>query len=69
MWWLLSPYSVTGGLAQVFGVYGSNFPGYLAADDSVLYANGVRPVISLNSNVKYLSGDGSPENPYEIETK
>ena len=29
----------------------------------------VRPVISLSSHVEYLSGDGSPENPYEIETK
>lgn len=32
-----------------------------------LYSYGVRPVIYLNSNVEFLSGDGTKENPYIIE--
>ena len=34
-----------------------------------LYSYGVRPVIYLNSNVEFLSGDGTKENPYIIEEK
>ena len=35
--------------------------------NEILYSYGVRPVIYLNANVNYLSGNGTKENPYIIE--
>ena len=65
-WWLLSPFSWGGSYARVFSVYGSSGPGYLLYNN-VNYTGGVRPVISLKSDVLYKSGDGSAESPYEIQ--
>ncbi len=65
-WWLLSPYNWYGGHAYVFGVSGSDDPGSLIFN-SVIYLNGVRPVVSLKSCVKYSTGDGSAEHPYTIQ--
>ena len=64
-WWLLSPDYWNGSYAVVFSVGGSSSPGLLN-DGSVDSAFGVRPVISLKSDVLYKSGDGSAESPYEI---
>ena len=36
-------------------------------DDSLTNSYGIRPSIILNSNVEYVSGDGTIENPYIIE--
>ena len=64
-WWLLSPNKWFDGNASVFYVHGSSYPGRLYGI-SVNYTNGVRPVISLKSDVLYKSGDGSANSPYEI---
>ena len=59
VWQLLSPCDWGGSYAFVFVVRGSSSPGS--------YSGGVRPVISLKSDVLYKSGDGSAESPYEIQ--
>ena len=66
-WWLLSPYRwhTSASLAQVFHVYGSAYPGKLSYQDANS-TYGVRPVLSLKSCIKYSTGNGSPETPYEI---
>ena len=64
-WWLLSPFRWNG-LAYVFYVGGSSYPGGLSNYD-VDYTYGVRPAISLKSCIKYSTGDGSASAPYTIE--
>ena len=66
-WWLLSPYRwhTSASLAQVFHVYGSAYPGKLSYADAT-DTQGVRPVLSLKSCIKYSTGNGTPETPYEI---
>ena len=65
-WWLLSPLRWSGGYARVFYVSGSSSPGYLL-NYYVNYTNGVRPVISLKSCIKYSTGNGSASDPYTIK--
>ena len=65
-WWLLSPREFIGSIATVFGVFGSDLPGYLGSS-SVHNAFGVRPVISLKSCIKYSTGNGSANEPYTIK--
>ena len=65
-WWLLSPSYWNGGVAYVFSVNGSSYPGYLSNSD-VRNAHGVRPAVSLKSCVKTSGGDGSASAPYTIE--
>ena len=65
-WWLLSPNDWFGSYAYVFRVYGSSNPGYLHGN-IVSYTNGVRPVISLKSCIKYSTGNGSASDPYTIK--
>ena len=65
VWWLLSPCLWNGSYADVFDVYGSSHPGYLN-NTGVHDSNGVRPVISLKSCIKYSTGNGTYETPYEI---
>jgi len=65
MWWLLSPNSWLGGNARVFLVGGSSGPGYLY-NGRVYSSGGVRPAVSLKSCIKYSTGDGTSESPYEI---
>ena len=64
-WWLLSPLRWDSSDAYVFFVFGSRYPGYLNGDDAT-GARGVRPAISLKSCIKYSTGNGTPETPYEI---
>ena len=64
-WWLLSPMGWYGVDARSWYVRGSDNPGSLFAG-RVGYSFGVRPAISIKSDVLWSSGDGSPENPYEI---
>ena len=66
VWQLLSPCDWGGSYAFVFVVRGSSSPGSLSNGYGVSYSGGVRPVISLKSDVLYKSGDGSAESPYEI---
>ena len=65
LWWSLSPYRWNGSYAYVFCVDGSSYPGYLL-NFNVDGTSGVRPVISLKSCIKYGTGNGTPETPYEI---
>ncbi len=65
LWWSLSPYYWGGSYSYVWFAYGSSFPGdlgYYSAD----YTVGARPAISLKSCIKYSTGNGAPETPYEI---
>ena len=64
LWSLLSPGYWGGSSAFVFGVDGSSRPGYLNVFSG--YTGGVRPALSLKSCVKYSTGNGTPETPYEI---
>ena len=66
VWWLLSPSVWGGSIAGVFFVNGSSNPGYLNYND-VDNAKAVRPVISLKSCIKYSTGNGTSETPYEID--
>ena len=65
LWWSLSPMDWSGNYSYVWYVNGSSRPGNLNGYN-VNISNGVRPAISLKSDAIWSSGDGSPENPYEI---
>ena len=66
VWWLLSPSVWGGSIAGVFFVNGSSNPGYLNYND-VDNTKAVRPVLSLKTCIKYSTGNGAPETPYEID--
>ena len=66
-WWSFSPLHWVGRSSIVWGVGGSDYPGYLGYNN-VNISNGVRPAISLKTCTLWTSGDGSPEKPYEIST-
>ena len=62
-WWSLSPFNWNGSEASVWEwTTGSES---LSGSD-VYNANAVRPVISLKSCIKYSTGNGTYETPYEI---
>ena len=65
-WWALSPRDWRGSVSRVWDVYGSASPGVLYFDGDVVSSFSVRPVISLKSCIKYSTGNGTPETPYEI---
>ena len=64
-WWSLSPSYWLGSFSGVWLVYGSGLPGYLNGNSAALSA-AVRPAVSLKSCIKYSTGNGTPETPYEI---
>ena len=64
-WWSLSPSGVGGGSAGSWHVHGSDYPGYLN-HSSVYNSYHVRPAVSLKSCIKYSTGNGTSETPYEI---
>ena len=65
-WWLLSPYYFNPSYAN--GAF--NF--YVGSSNNLAYSHvmrgiqGVRPVISLSSEIIVVRGDGSSEHPYEV---
>ena len=65
LWLSLSPYNWNGGGAYSWGVDGSGTPGFLV-NSYVSYLYFVRPVVSLKSCIKYSTGNGTSETPYEI---
>ena len=67
-WWLMSPYlTASNGTGGINGVHGlDELNGYLGYNMSD-YSNAIRPVISINANNIYKSGNGSSASPYEIE--
>ena len=64
-WWSLSPRYWNGSSASAFIVFNSSLPGHLYWRN-VDSTYGVRPVISLKSCIKYSTGNGTYETPYEI---
>lgn len=60
-YWLFSPSAFDSDFANVWGV---GVDGYLNAD-FVVISYGLRPVISLKSNIGF-SGNGTMNNPFEI---
>ena len=65
-WWLLSPAAWLDMETNIFTIsYDTDYPCSLMIHSSRIERS-VRPVISIKSDVLYSSGDGSPENPYEI---
>ena len=65
-WWSLSPFGWSGSYSTVWVVFGSSNPGYLSYIRANDTSYGVRPAISLKSCIKYNTGNGAPETPYEI---
>ena len=65
-WWSLSPFGWSGSYSTVWVVFGSSNPGYLSYTRANDTSYGVRPAISLKSCIKYSTGNGAPETPYEI---
>ena len=64
-WWTMSPGPVS--ITGVPGVFvAGGIQGYPVFPQEVTSEYAIRPVISLNADVQWSSGDGSPENPYEI---
>ena len=64
-WSSLSPYHWFGYHALSWRVNGSDIPGRLN-DGGVGISSGVRPAVSLKSCIKYSTGNGTSETPYEI---
>ena len=64
-WWSLSPGNWNGNKAISWFVDGSDNPGYLSTF-FVYPVIGVRPAVSLKSCIKYSTGNGTSETPYEI---
>ena len=68
-WWSLSPHRYnadkSNNLAYLWYVFGSGLPGWLAFDYAN-YSKFVRPAVSLKSCIKYSTGNGTSETPYEI---
>ena len=64
-WWSLSPHSWYGNFSGVWRIDGSGSPGYFSGN---VLGNSLalRPAISLKSCIKYSTGNGAPETPYEI---
>ena len=65
-WWSLSPERWSGYFASSWFVRGSDYPGRLDNVKDVGDSGVVRPVVSLKSCVKYSTGNGTSEAPYEI---
>ena len=64
-WWPLSPLDWYDSDAGSWLVLGSGNPGNLFSGD-VYSSLGVRPAVSLKSCIKYSTGNGTSETPYEI---
>ena len=62
-WWLASPYFMSSLDASVRDVYTSG-GAYL---NNVAFAGGARPVVSLNSGTKFVSGNGSYDTPFVVQ--
>ena len=65
-WWSLSPSYWRDDYAWSWYVYGSGYPDILDSSGGVIGSDGVRPAISLKACIKYSTGNGTSETPYEI---
>ena len=59
-YWTMSPAGFVNGFSSVWSEYGGLF------DDYVTYDNTVRPVISVTTDNRFTSGDGTTSSPYVI---
>ena len=64
-WYVLSPFGWTGSFSFVWGIGDPRVPGRLF-DSGADGGAAVRPVLSLKFCIKYSTGNGTPETPYEI---
>ena len=64
-WWTMSPGIWEGTISRTYFLNTVAWPGHLSTQ-YINYGYGVRPVISINRNNIWKSGDGSVEHPYEI---
>ena len=64
LWWSMSPAVFDGVETHIYLVNGQTFE--FGRQSTNLEAH-IRPVISLDSCVNFLSGDGSPDAPYVID--
>lgn len=62
-WWLINATTDN----KIWYVYDKGGINNNSKDESTYYSYGVRPVITLNSNINFISGDGTSSNPYIIE--
>ena len=69
-WWTMTPaYYLVGDYPSMFAVNGyTNAPGSLNERYVHDHNYVIRPVLSLKSCVKWKSGDGTSDNPYEVDT-
>jgi len=69
MWWTMSPSSAvnSNSVSNVYSVRGSSVQGRLGGTSVYSTSPGIRPVLSLKSCVKYVTGDGSSTTPYEVK--
>ena len=67
VWWTMTP-TLQSSVYMYIGVNHSMLDNVQPAYTSN-GAGGVRPVISLNKNMKITAGDGSENNPYKFETE
>ena len=66
--WLLSPSAWSGSVSRVWDAMATGFPGDLSNGSYVGDVSyGARPAISLKSCIKYSTGNGTSETPYEID--
>ncbi|MCI6350030.1 MAG: type II secretion system GspH family protein [Tenericutes bacterium] len=65
-WWSLSPSDWDGNDALSGVVNGSADPGNLLDIYVLVDSGGIRPVVSLKTCIKYRTGNGTSETPYEI---
>ena len=65
-WWLMSPFRYDGYFSMGSIVDGSTDGTGTLNGHILLYADGVRPAISLKTCTLWTSGNGTPETPYEI---
>ena len=66
-WWALSPCDWIDSVSGVWNVSGSAMPGNLNKYFHMNVSFAVRPALSLKSCTKWISGDGSANNPYTIK--
>ena len=64
-YWTISPFYFNG--SYIYVSYADS-DGSLSVGNRGIYSRGIRPVISLNSNVEWSAGDGTSSNPYVVKT-
>lgn len=61
-WWSLSPYGFDENFSSVWGIAGGGYFGQFSVNDNI----GIRPSISLVSNITISGGTGTSEDQYIV---